>query len=326
MEVRPAVLGLPDSQTVQARLTAIAEFQQLVRSTLIENYDYGTIPGTPRPTLYKPGAEKIIQLLGFADTYEIVDKTEDWDRPLFAYTVRCTLRSMETGELVSQGIGECNSFESRYRYRNAKRVCPECGKEAIIKGKAEYGGGWLCFKKNDGCGALFKDGNSAIEDQAVGRVNNDDICDQVNTLLKMAKKRAMVDAALIAGRLSDLFTQDIEDFGAFSVRFENPQPEPVAAQAASTAMAARPGPARAVQHEPVQPARAESPVEVDAAREAGADAKPRFASKGEMLTAALKRWKKDSSAVCTALGVDTVAKLNIKRLDDYWVRLEEAWG
>jgi hypothetical protein len=44
------------------------------------------------------------------------------------------------------------------------------------------------------------------------QVTNPDVFDQVNTILKMAKKRALVDAALSAGRLSDLFTQDLEDF------------------------------------------------------------------------------------------------------------------
>jgi hypothetical protein len=43
------------------------------------------------------------------------------------------------------------------------------------------------------------------------RLDNEDIYSQVNTILKMAKKRALVDAALSAGRLSDVFTQDIED-------------------------------------------------------------------------------------------------------------------
>jgi len=38
-------------------------------------------------------------------------------------------------------------------------VCPSCGKRAIIKGKPEYGGGWVCYKKLDGCGAKFPDGD-----------------------------------------------------------------------------------------------------------------------------------------------------------------------
>lgn len=42
--------------------------------------------------------------------------------------------------------------------------CPKCGKTgSIIKGKQEYGGGWLCFKKKEGCGAKFNDGDERIE-------------------------------------------------------------------------------------------------------------------------------------------------------------------
>jgi len=34
--------------------------------------------------------------------------------------------------------------------------CPTCHKEnTIIKGKPEYGGGWLCYSKKGGCGAKF---------------------------------------------------------------------------------------------------------------------------------------------------------------------------
>ena len=33
-----------------------------------------------------------------------------------------------------------------------------------------------------------------------------------NTVLKMGKKRALVDATLMVGSLSDIFTQDLEDF------------------------------------------------------------------------------------------------------------------
>ena len=36
-----------------------------------------------------------------------------------------------------------------------KTLCPVCGKDAIIQGKPEYGGGWLCYKQKGGCGAKF---------------------------------------------------------------------------------------------------------------------------------------------------------------------------
>lgn len=36
--------------------------------------------------------------------------------------------------------------------------CPSCHKLAVIKGKVEFGGGWLCWKGKDGCGAKYTDG------------------------------------------------------------------------------------------------------------------------------------------------------------------------
>ena len=31
--------------------------------------------------------------------------------------------------------------------------CPKCGKtDSVIKGKPEFGGGWLCYSKKNGCG------------------------------------------------------------------------------------------------------------------------------------------------------------------------------
>lgn len=44
------------------------------------------------------------------------------------------------------------------------------------------------------------------------REENPDIADTYNTVLKMAKKRAHVDATITACAASDIFTQDIEDF------------------------------------------------------------------------------------------------------------------
>jgi hypothetical protein len=206
-----AELDPPSQDLVRTRLADIERFRQVVRQELREGSDYGVIPGTQRPTLLKPGAEKIAKLMLLADTYEIVTEVVDWDRPLFAYTIRCRLASMETGTLYSEGLGECNSRETKYRYRKVNRVCPECGNDSIIKGKAQFGGGWLCWNKRGGCGAKWKDGAAVIEQQEEGRVENEDVADQKNTILKMAKKRALVDAALSAGRLSDIFTQDMEE-------------------------------------------------------------------------------------------------------------------
>lgn len=44
------------------------------------------------------------------------------------------------------------------------------------------------------------------------RAENTDIADTYNTVLKMSKKRALVDATLTATGCSGMFTQDVEDF------------------------------------------------------------------------------------------------------------------
>jgi ribosomal protein L37AE/L43A len=191
----------------------LAEFQEFVRSYLEEDTDFGTIPGTPKPTLFKAGADKLCELYGLSDQYRILAQVEDFNRvpELFDYTLECQL--WRGDRLVSTGMGSCNSYESKYKLRDQQRKCPKCGKTAIIRGKEEFGGGWLCWKKRDGCGAKFPEGAPEIESQEAGKVLNDDIATLKNTILKMAFKRAKVAATLGATRSSGIFTQDIEDMG-----------------------------------------------------------------------------------------------------------------
>lgn len=184
-----------------------------VQSIMVQGTDYGAVPGTDKPTLLKPGAEKLTTFFGLAPVFvseRIIEEFGDDGRePLFFYRYRCEL--YRAGTLVGSGIGSCNSRESKYRYRNSERVCPQCGKAAIIKGKAEYGGGWLCFGRKGGCGAKFTENDPAIANQQVGKVPNPDVADLVNTIDKMAQKRALIAATLIAVNASEFFTQDVED-------------------------------------------------------------------------------------------------------------------
>jgi hypothetical protein len=103
-------------------------------------------------------------------------------------------------------------MESKYRYRVMARKCPKCGKEAIIKGNPKFGGGWVCWKKKDGCGANFDINDFDIVNQKVGKIDNPDIADLYNTCLKMASKRAYIEGTLKVTAASDFFTQDVEDF------------------------------------------------------------------------------------------------------------------
>jgi len=203
---------ITDIKTAKA---AIAELKEFIKEVMVLDQDYGRIPGTPKNTLYKPGAEKLLEVYGYTALIRTVSCVERWDKsdPFFHYQMACDVYSKRTGNLISSHMGSCNSLEARYRWRDKQRDCPACHAEAIIKGKPEFGGGWLCYAKKGGCGAKFKIDDPQIADQDVGKVENDDPYTLVNTILKMAAKRAMVAAALAVTRSSDLFVpeDDTED-------------------------------------------------------------------------------------------------------------------
>jgi hypothetical protein len=183
-----------------------------------EKLDYGIIPGTgDKPTLLLPGMEKLMRALRLRAEYIERQIIRDYDRPLFHYEYECRLVEYETNICVSTAVGMASSFEKKWRWRQSDRVCPHCGLAAIIKGQEKYGGGWLCFAKKGGCGAKFKDGDKSIEGQSVGRVENEDIFDQINTISKIAQKRALSSAIKGAANVSEFFTVDLEDFQNYEV-------------------------------------------------------------------------------------------------------------
>lgn len=229
----PAPKALAKPTTPRAIVMAEALKEDTEQRALLQAYvqqhmkvgtDYGVIPGTAKPTLLKPGAEKLTDLFRCTPTFDLIEKLEDWEAGLFHYTFRVRITSRDAGTVLAEGFGSANSREGRYRWRNANRKCPNCGHEAIIKGKEEYGGGWVCFAKKGGCGAKWPDGAAEIEGQEAGKVENDDIYTLVNTILKMAKKRALVDGAIALARCSDIFTQDVEDFAEEGVQAPAPRP------------------------------------------------------------------------------------------------------
>lgn len=209
--------GAPQLSALQVR-QQVNLIQHVMLEVMKEGEHYGYVPGTePRndeekklrkPSLLKPGAEKLLLVFRLDPQYSI---TKERDGNHLSIDSTCTLYHIPTGQRMGSGMGSCSSHESKYAYRMGKRVCPSCGAEAIIKGKEEYGGGWLCFERKGGCKAKFKDGDQAIEGQQVGRVENEDIADQHNTVLKMANKRSLIAAILNVTAASDFFTQDIED-------------------------------------------------------------------------------------------------------------------
>jgi hypothetical protein len=159
-------------QQVSATMQKIAQFQAVVQKTLKKDHDYGVIPGTGnKPTLLKPGAEKILMLMGLTSEYEVIEKVQDYDRGFFAFTVKCTLSKGDVK--VTEGVGHANTREKRY-----------------VSGRQQ------------------------------------DAYTLANTVLKMAKKRAQVDAVLTVASLSEIFTQDLEDYAEDMLPQSKPQSQP----------------------------------------------------------------------------------------------------
>lgn len=200
--------GLPQ---VLNRYGLVVKF---IRSTLQEDIDYGKIPGCgDKPTLLLPGAQKLAQLFRLSVRVTLDKEEEDWtgkehnNEPFFAYRHRCEVYDQHNN-IVATGYGSCNSWEKKYRWREAKRRCPRCSAEAIRKSK-DVGGGYYCWGKIGGCGAKFEESDPAITSQKNGLVPNPEIFDSINTLLKMSAKRAYVCGILYAAGISEFFSQDL---------------------------------------------------------------------------------------------------------------------
>jgi hypothetical protein len=207
--------------------------RQFTREVMRDGVDFGVIPGTGgKPTLLKPGAEKLCTLFGLhVEDPELVVAVEDWTgvghggEPFFYYQVRQKLT--RAGVVIASQLASCNSWEKKYRWRQQERKCPRCGAEAIrfSKDRPE----WYCWRRVGGCGATFPRDHEPIAAQKQTRVPNPDIFDQVNTILKVGTKRALIAATLVAVNASEFYTADLEDLAEPEVIEERPAPRPARA-------------------------------------------------------------------------------------------------
>lgn len=193
--------------SVEQVIGRLDKIQELTRKAMVKGIDYGIIPGTgSKPTLLKPGAEKLCVMFRFAPEY----KTEKHFHTDGHLTVECTCKILDLGgSFLGEASAMCSTRESKYRYRGGARLCPTCQKPAIIKGRKEYGGGWLCFAKKGGCGAKFPDADDRIMGQSEAKVENPDLADSYNTVLRIAEKRALIGAVRLVTGSSALFDEEI---------------------------------------------------------------------------------------------------------------------
>ena len=206
--------GSPAPLTVQQVLTHVALIQQIMSAAMKEGEHFGRIPGCgDKPALLKPGAEKLCLLFRLAPAYDVEERQHE--RGHREYRVTTTLTSIISGVLIGQGVGSCTTLENKYRFRAGPaeitdRAVPraywEIRQDDPAKAQELIGGKGFTVKKVDGQGWMVARGGEKVE--------NDNPADHYNTVLKMAKKRALVDAVLTTTAASDIFAQDLDELNA----------------------------------------------------------------------------------------------------------------
>lgn len=147
-------INTKNAELIKDNLEKLNTIAETIKAALIEGLDYGIIPGVQKPSLFKPGAEKIALMYGLTQEYELLEHIRDREEGIILYRFKAMLFN-GAGKQIAEGYGLCSSEEKKYTKQNPYDI--------------------------------------------------------ENTLMKMAKKRALVDAAISIGVLSQVFTQDVED-------------------------------------------------------------------------------------------------------------------
>lgn len=183
VQFQPAVENYGSRSLTAADVRAqVNLMQDVMQEVMQEGVHYGKVPGTNSKSLWKAGAEKLMATFRLAGDPEVESLGSEGEVHYRVKVKLCTA----SGAFVGAGIGECSSQEDKYAWRAA--VSPkEFEATPENRRRIKY--------KRDG------------EVKQV-RTNPADVA---NTILKMAKKRAQVDAVITCTAASDIFTQDIED-------------------------------------------------------------------------------------------------------------------
>jgi hypothetical protein len=161
--------------------------QEVMKAVMVKDTHFGVIPGCKLPSLYKAGSEVLLSTFRIAVSVRVEDlSTEEAIR----YRVTTTGTHQGSGVIVGEGIGECSSDETKYKWRTCY-VKKEFENTPENRRRIKY-----------------KEYQGRESEQMEVRT---DPADVANTILKMAKKRAQIDLTLTATAASDIFTQDIED-------------------------------------------------------------------------------------------------------------------
>jgi hypothetical protein len=203
------------SMTIMQVKDMVDQVQGLLQTVMKQGTHYGTVPGTKGKSLWKAGADKIC--LAFRLRPEFTENVQYLDNGHMDASYHCRLLHIPSGKIVSEGVGSASTLETKHRYRYEEVLTN------IVPPKEYYKG-----RDPDKLLAVLKQKKIEVppncelvtmQNKTDGKVyigfkikgENPNPGDLYNTVRKMGKKRAFVDAAITAVAASDMFTQDLED-------------------------------------------------------------------------------------------------------------------
>jgi len=214
-------MALPTTE-VQKRIDAMIEnrnyFVEKVTPMLKDGIDTYKFEGMKKPSLGKPGAEKLAAIFGLSAEFVLDKETMDamgdlGGKRFIAYI--CNLKNKQTGEQVGQGRGAAFIELERTNYRNVNEA--EFAKIKDTLKPEDY------QERRGQYGKYYRVKDGVVFDQLAP-----------NKAIKMAQKSAFVDGVIRTTGMSDLFTQDVEDMTDLPNDDEKPeqpktteQPKPV---------------------------------------------------------------------------------------------------
>ena len=192
-------VSLPPVMEVTERIdTMLANRSHIIaqiKPILIEQVDVYTLPGMTKPSLGKPGAEKLAAVFGLRASFKVDEETKtmlgDVGRPFVGYV--CTLT--HNGEFAGEGRGAAFVEMERTQYKNMNAREFEIIKLTLNPSEYKTAQGQY--------GVYYRVKDGTVFDPLA-----------LNKSIKMAQKSAFVDAVIRTTGMSDLFTQDIEDVPA----------------------------------------------------------------------------------------------------------------
>lgn len=194
----PAVTNVDRPMSVNELLRQSMTIHEVLTRVMVgptaenpQGIHYGLIPGTPKPTLYQAGAEKICSTFRLAPRYDVEDLCEPHNN-FYRYRVKCSIVTIRDGMFVGSAMGEASTAEEKYQWEKA-----------------------VCQKQWD----LSDPDKRRIKFQR--QKNNDEVteilqvqrncADLANTVLKISCKRAFISAVKGATAASDILDVDMDE-------------------------------------------------------------------------------------------------------------------